>query len=480
MNQAVSSMSPALAEYSNDASRVLDAPPRFLELLPIAIYACDADGRIRWFNRRAATLWGRTPRIGDDEERFCGSYKLYYLSGQPMRHAETPMAHVLKTGTPVDGKEVAIERPDGSRATAMVHIDPIHDVDGHLLGAVNCFHDITEVKRAEAKLRESERRFRGLLEALPAAIYTTDAAGRITFYNEAAAELWGHRPELGESEWCGSWRLYSPDGRPMPHDECPMAVALKENRSVRGEEAIAERPDGARVPFIPYPTPLRDATGMLVGAVNMLVDITDRKRAEERQKALLDELNHRVKNTLATVQSIAGQTIRGADVPKDVREAFERRLLALSRTHDHLTRAGWESADLESILHDIFAPYQGDAGRNEIGGRIRLEGEPVRLKPKPALTLAMVLHELATNAAKYGSLSAPDGVLTVSWAVTDGEAGRGLRIEWQESGGPAVRQPQRRGFGSRLLERGITKELKGSAQISFDPAGVRCFMWIPV
>jgi two-component sensor histidine kinase len=349
MNQTVPSLSPMLAGYSNDASRILDAPPRFIELLPIAIYTCDADGKIRWFNRRAAELWGRAPRIGDDDQRFCGAYKLYHLGGQPMRHEETPMAHVLKTGTPVDGKEVAIERPDGSRATAMVHIDPIQDGDGQLLGAINCFHDIT-----------------------------------------------------------------------------------------------------------------------------------DRKRAEERQKALLDELNHRVKNTLATVQSLAAQTIRGADVPKDMREAFERRLLALSRTHDHLTRARWESADLESILHDIFAPYQGGGGRNDAEGRIRLEGEPVKLKPKPALTLAMVLHELATNAAKYGSLSAPGGLLAVAWAVTDGEAGRSLQIEWRESGGPAVRQPQHRGFGSRLVERGITKELKGSARISFDPDGVRCSMGIPV
>ena len=115
-----------------------------------------------------------------------------------------------------------------------------------------------------------------LLQALPAAVYTTDAAGHITFYNEAAAELWGCRPELGKSEFCGSWKLYWPDGTPLPHDECPMALALREKRPVRGMEAIAERPDGTRVPFIPYPTPLFDAAGTLIGAVNTLVDITER------------------------------------------------------------------------------------------------------------------------------------------------------------------------------------------------------------
>lgn len=130
--------------------------------------------------------------------------------------------------------------------------------------------------RDEGELQSAE-----LLEALPAAVYTTDAAGRITFFNDAAAALWGCRPELGKSEWCGSWRLYWPDGRPLPHGECPMAIALKEKRPIRGAEAVAERPDGTRVPFLPYPTPLFDESGALAGAVNVLVDITERKEAEK-------------------------------------------------------------------------------------------------------------------------------------------------------------------------------------------------------
>ena len=119
-----------------------------------------------------------------------------------------------------------------------------------------------------------------LLEALPLAVYTTDAEGRITFYNQAAAELWGHRPKLGSDQWCGSWRLFRPDGGPLPHDECPMAMALAEGRAIRGIEAIAERPDGTRVRFLPYPTPLRDASGRLIGAINLLMDVTDRHQAE--------------------------------------------------------------------------------------------------------------------------------------------------------------------------------------------------------
>ena len=183
---------------------------------------------------------------------------------------------------------------------------------------------IDESLRAQATLRERERRFRELLDALPAAIYTTDAAGRLTYYNDAAAELWGQRPPLGTSEWCGSWKLFWPDGTPMRHDECPMAVALKEDRPVRGMEAAAERPDGTRVPFMPYPTPLHDEAGRLVGAVNMLMDITERKRAEEQQALLVRELHHRVKNTLATVQAIMGSTARSVDTIEDFKTRADR------------------------------------------------------------------------------------------------------------------------------------------------------------
>jgi len=136
--------------------------------------------------------------------------------------------------------------------------------------------------------------FRDLLDALPAAIYTTDAAGRITFFNQAAVEFSGRRPEIGSDQWCVTWRLYWPDGRRMAHDECPMARALKEDRPIRGGEAIAERPDGTRVPFRTYPTPLHDASGHLVGAVNMLVDITAAKEIDEAHGRLNETLEQRV------------------------------------------------------------------------------------------------------------------------------------------------------------------------------------------
>ena len=130
-------------------------------------------------------------------------------------------------------------------------------------------------------MARKDRQSRALLDVLPAAIYTTDAAGKITYYNKAAVELAGREPTLGDDEWCVTWKLHRPDGSVLPHGECPMAVALKEDRPVRGVEAVAEQPDGTQIPFIPYPTPLHDASGALVGAVNMLIDVSDRKRADE-------------------------------------------------------------------------------------------------------------------------------------------------------------------------------------------------------
>lgn len=424
-----------------------------LDSLPIGVYTCDLAGRLVQYNLKAADLWSRAPAIGETL-------------------ADSAMTEVLHGAKPVRDREAIVDRPGGGNLVILSNIDPLFDADGTLIGAVGCLQDVTESRRAGAKLHDREQSFRDLLEALPAAIYTTDAEGKVTFFNRAAAELAGREPKLGEDEWCVTWRLYNTDGTPLPHDQCPMAQALKRGEPIRGAEAIVERPDGVYFPMIPYPTPLRDADGKLVGAVNVLVDISERKKAELRQKALVDEINHRVKNTLATVQSLAGQTLRGAAVPQEVCDTFEARLLALSRVHDQLSQEQWERAEIETILKDVFSPYR--QGRAD---RIRLGGSPVRLAPKAALTLAMVLHELATNAVKYGALSAPEGILTVTWRqAADGM----LHIDWQEAGRPPVAPPRADGFGMRLLKRGIEQELAGAAHLAFEPAGVHCTIDIPL
>ncbi len=331
-----------------------------------------------------------------------------------------------------------------------------------------------DMARVHAPRPDHERRFHELLDALPAAVYTTDAAGRITYYNDAAAALWGHRPELGTSEWCGSWKLFWPDGTPLPHDQCPMALALKENRAVRGMEAAAERPDGTRVPFIPYPTPLHDETGKLVGAVNMLVDITDRKQAEERQALLIRELHHRVKNTLATVQAIMGSTARAVDNIEDFKTALFGRIQSLSKTH-LLLADDPRAVNFDHVLRSELDAF--DDGSNE---RVVLSGPTVPLSAQVAVSLGMAIHELTTNAAKFGALSVFGGKVEVTWSVTIDATRRTLAFDWIESGGPPVAQPQRQGFGSRLLAFVLPGQIQAKTQIDYTPQGIRIHCALPL
>jgi PAS domain S-box-containing protein len=241
--------------------------------LPVGICACDAEGRLVQYNDKAAELWGRSPDL-QLEHSYCGALKVFRLSGEPMLLSQSPMAELLLTGQPLRKRQFIIERPDGRRVFIEADLDPVRDRTGKMVGGVNCFRDISAEK-------EAERHFQQILQALPMAVYTTDADGRITFFNEAAAALWAYRPELGSSQWCGSWRLRTIDGEPMPHDECPMAVALREGREVPWGRAVAERPDGTLVPFVAFPTPLRDANGTLVGAVNTLIDASSQQRLSE-------------------------------------------------------------------------------------------------------------------------------------------------------------------------------------------------------
>jgi PAS domain S-box-containing protein len=365
-------------------------------------------------------------------------------------------------------------KPDGSVVYLDIRSSSVRDSSGGFRYGVRVIQDVTVAQLMEDRLRESERHMRDLLEALPAAVYTTDASGRITFFNRAAVKMAGRTPQVGDM-WCVTWRLFNSDGSPLPHEECPMAIALKEDRPIRGVEAIAERPDGSRVPFIPYPTPLHDADGTLIGAINMLVDITERKQAENRQKTLIDELNHRVKNTLATVQSLASQTARNAESVEDLHSRFEERLLALSRAHDLLTKRHWGNAPLDALAREVLTPIAGTEPE-----RIQIDGACIEISAAVALNLTMALNELATNALKYGALSNERGSLSVTWNVEPQSNGSLLKLDWQEQGGPTVFPPKRRGVGSRLLERCIERDLGGNLDLVFDPGGVSCHISVPL
>jgi PAS domain S-box-containing protein len=204
-------------------------------------------------------------------------------------------------------------------------------------------------------------------------------------------------------------------------------------------------------------------------------DISSRKLAESQQELLLHELNHRVKNTLATVQSVAAMTARSAEDPAEAWKTFDARVRGMAQTHDLLTQSQWTSALLRDILAGELDFYQ-DTMRQ----RVFLHGNPVQLAPKATLALGLAVHELATNAAKYGALSVPEGRLSVRWAVVKIDGYPHLLIEWVESNGPPVAPPKRQGFGSRLIHRGLTQELGGDIKLTFEPSGVRCVITFPL
>ena len=224
-------------------------------------------------------------------------------------------------------------------------------------------------------------------------------------------------------------------------------------------------------------SPVRDESGDVVQHFASFVDLTKQKKEEDHLRFLLDELNHRTQNMLATVQAIAVQTLRGA-TDEDVIDAFEGRILALSKAHSLLGRENWDRVGLCDVIDQILQPFGLNAPRRS---RLSVEGDHVRLQPKTVLTLAMVFHELAINAAKHGALSNDAaGQIDIAWQVEPAPQGDRMRLRWQESGGPPVTPPGRKGFGSRLIEGGLAQELDGEVRLDYEPAGVVCQIVLPV
>jgi PAS domain S-box-containing protein len=435
-----------------------------LDLLPIGVCVYDRDGTIMRYNQGAAELWGRRPQAGT------------WPDGRPMLLEDCPVAQVLRTGLPMQDVGFVLHQACGVAVRVSSRIEPIRGAAGEMIGAVACFQSNGAPAAVPPALsQDNAAQLHALFKTWPAAIYTTDAAGRLTFYNDAAAELAGRRPELGRNAWCVAWPLFHTDGREMLPEATPVGRVLRQQCESSGIEAVAERPDGTRVSFIAHPMALHDATGAVIGAVNLLVDVSARDDAARNRALLVNELNHRVKNTLAAVQSIATHSFRDADVQTPLRW-FESRLMALSQAHNVLTRQSWEYAELADIVAAALAPL-----RHSDGLRVAVSGAKVRLQPNVALSFAMAIHELATNAARYGALSNATGRVAVDWQVrAAGGTPSQLTFRWAESGGPPVRPPDQRGFGSRLLQRGLARELGAAVRLDYRPEGVVCTIQAPL
>jgi len=222
--------------------------------------------------------------------------------------------------------------------------------------------------------------------------------------------------------------------------------------------------------------PVKDEEGTVVQHFMSLVDTTRHKTALRNAATLIDELNHRVKNTLATVQSIVTQAVRNSSDPEIVRESIEMRIAALSRSHDLLGREKYDGAGLHDLLGEALAPFSVTEGRAE---RFTVEGKKIRMTPKATLALGIAFNELATNAVKYGAFSNETGTIAISWTMNEEPDGRWLCLHWREKDGPKVTPPTRKGFGSRVLEQGLAHELNGKVKLNYAPDGIICTIHVP-
>ncbi len=347
----------------------------------------------------------------------------------------------------------------------MMRLRPYRTVDDRIAGVVVTFVDVTERRDAERRLRESEERLRKVLETEAVAVLFFNMSGVLVNANEAFLKMSGYtREQIDRQEL--SWQgMTPPDYAEASKREL---VGLEETGRIGPYEKEYILADGSQR-WILFAG--RRIEPDLIA--EYAIDISDRKRAEAERELLAHELSHRVKNTLAVVQAMARRT--GGKTVEEFRETFCGRLNALAQAHSMLLADDWRSADLAELTRRALAPYASDGG-----GRLEVEGEALALSARQVLSISLVLHELGTNAMKYGALSTPEGRVHVSWQVADDGGKRRLRFRWRERGGPPVTPPSDDGFGSQLIQRTAEFELSGAASIDWAPGGLTCEFEFPL
>jgi len=377
---------------------------------------------------------------------------------------------VYRSGEPYMAEGAPVLVREQLRYISFVY-QPIKDRSGKVTGIFAEGVDVTEATQAQQALRRTERRLESVLNNASVSIFLMDERQHCTYMNRAAEQLTGYTFEevqrIDKPLHDIIHHTY-PNGRPFPLSECAIDRAFPEHNQMQGEEIFVHK-DGHFYPVAFTASPIRDEASQTVGTIIEVLDISEQKEAQQRQRLLLNELNHRVKNTLAMVQAIAYQTFKQGREPADTRETFEGRIAALASAHDLLTGRGWSAAPLREVIHKSLA---GLAGK----GQLDLDGPEIMLPPETAVSISIAIHELATNALKYGSLSVPEGVVNIRWSDA---AGR-FTLKWQECHGPPVGAAGPRGFGLRLIEQGLSRELDGRVELDFSKDGLVCTVDAPL
>jgi PAS domain S-box-containing protein len=432
-----------------------------LDALPVAVYMTDAEGCITFYNQSAADLWGCRPQLGSSQ--WCGSWRLFWPDGRPLPHDQCPMAVALREGRQVRGIEAIAERPDGTRVRFLPYPTPLRDTSGRVVAGINLLMDITDRQESEVQAA----RLAAIVASSDDAIISKTIDGRVTSWNAAATRLFGYEA----SEMIGQpiMRIIPPE---LHKEEERIIAQLRRNERIDHFETVRVAKDGRRIDLSLSVSPLRDRSGQVIGASKVARDITERKQAEKLQRLLVEELNHRVKNTLATIQAIANQSMRRARSPAEFVSGFSGRIQALARAHDLLTQTKLQGAEIMDLMRDQVLLGRAD------DRRVTCAGPTLMLDAQTSMNLALVLHELATNARKYGALSGPDGRLSVTWEIrTNGD--RQLVLEWRESGARKIAVPTERGFGSSLIEQTL-KAHGGTASIRYAADGMNGTFILPL
>ncbi|WP_435171668.1 PAS domain S-box protein [Falsirhodobacter sp. 1013] len=431
-----------------------------LAQLPVPVYTTDTAGNITFYNEAAARFWGYRPT--PESRHWCGSWTLLSTEGKPLSREMSALAATLREGRPVQGMEMISEGPDGARRPFVAFPNLLRDEAGQVVGGINLLMDASQTDGADLR----NERLAAIVSSSDDIIISKTLGGHITSWNAAATRLLGYEAEemIGQS----ITKIIPPE---LLHEEEKIIRMIRSGERVDHFDTERLRKDGTRIHLSLTVSPLRDRDGRIAGASKVARDVSGRKKAEDMQQLLIHELNHRVKNMLAVIQAIATQSLRRAPDPDTFVRAFRGRLQALARAHDVVVRGEMKGADLFSLLREQV--LLGNAEDQ----RVNLSGPSVFIASNIIVPLALVLHELATNARKYGALSRPEARLRIEWSLTEG-AERRLHLEWRESGVPGLGTASAPGFGTQLISSALDGE-GGTVETDYRPDGITCRIDLP-
>ncbi|PVE21440.1 hypothetical protein DC522_26615 [Microvirga sp. KLBC 81] len=425
-------------------------------MIPAIVWTAAPDGTMTFVNDQWFSFCGITP------EQNARCWPALVLHPNDQARCREAWSAARQSGRALE-IETRIRRNDGEYLWFLTRAIPIRNAEGAITAWSGTTTDIHDRKLAEEALRASEARFRTIVETANEGIWLIGADARTQFVNARMATMLGCTPDemIGRS----ALEFTFPEDEPIHRERV--------GRNLAGEfeqfEIRFRRKDGVAIPVLAATSALRDELGQVSGALGMFSDMSEKKRLEEQQALLMRELHHRVKNTLSTVQALVNSTARNAPSVQTFRDSLTQRIMSLAKTHTLLFDNEMAGVQLRDILRSELEPYD-----DQTGTRVILTGPDLDVPPHLTLAVGMAVHELTTNAAKYGALSSPQGRVHVTWSLPAAVVEESkIQFEWVEQGGPPVAVPDRKGFGTTLLERVLSRQLGGEVEMAFAPEGLR-------